>query len=194
MCRQLVNGNSVTLSDGRVIKPDDVIAPPTPGPVFVLVDCPDIEFVPALVSHPAWSQLTARWAPCSVQSLLGAEPAHYSFFCVLLELALTCSIGASCSPVLAGHARSCTSPSRSHSRLPPIRLGCAPSLLNARTYWSTRHTVPSILCSSRPPHSRSSCTGSVLMCSRYQPCSRDPMLAGHSVQVRLDFLVVVLCK
>ena len=47
--RQLQDGNEVTLSDGRVIQPSQVIGPPTPGDHMLVVDCrcdEDVDMLP----------------------------------------------------------------------------------------------------------------------------------------------------
>ncbi|XP_066292558.1 zinc phosphodiesterase ELAC protein 2-like [Branchiostoma lanceolatum] len=42
---ELKKGNQATLPDGRIINPEDYIEPDTPGPVFIVVECPDEEFI-----------------------------------------------------------------------------------------------------------------------------------------------------
>ncbi|KAI9487736.1 MAG: hypothetical protein EXX96DRAFT_476335 [Benjaminiella poitrasii] len=47
---KLKNGASVTLEDGRVITPDMVCDPEIPGHVFMVVDCPDVNYIDGLVN------------------------------------------------------------------------------------------------------------------------------------------------
>ena len=55
MRAQLVNGQSITLQDGTVVRPEQVVGPATPGPSLLLVDCPSLEYVPALLAEKALS-------------------------------------------------------------------------------------------------------------------------------------------
>ena len=50
--RKLVDGCSVTTPHGKVIHPSDVMAPTERGPSFAVVECTDLKFVSAVVSHP----------------------------------------------------------------------------------------------------------------------------------------------
>lgn len=49
MYGQLANGRSVTLGDGRVIKPDDVLDATLPGPGMAVLDVPDVHYLPDLL-------------------------------------------------------------------------------------------------------------------------------------------------
>ena len=46
-------GKSVMGSDGKtMVHPSDVMDPSSPGPIFILVDCPSSEYIPALLTNP----------------------------------------------------------------------------------------------------------------------------------------------
>ncbi|XP_066140566.1 ribonuclease Z, mitochondrial [Euwallacea fornicatus] len=47
---KLKSGEDVTLADGRVVKSSEVCYPDDPGPVFIVVDCPDPEYLQSLVN------------------------------------------------------------------------------------------------------------------------------------------------
>ncbi|KAJ7558868.1 hypothetical protein O6H91_04G059400 [Diphasiastrum complanatum] len=50
---RLQDGETVMSDDGkRMVHPSDVMDPSSPGPIFVLVDCPTIEHIPSLLSAP----------------------------------------------------------------------------------------------------------------------------------------------
>ncbi|KAJ7372606.1 Zinc phosphodiesterase ELAC protein 2 [Desmophyllum pertusum] len=53
----LYNGKTVTLEDGRQIKPEQVMGPSEPGPVFMIIDCLS-NFLPSLMSN---KQLQQYW-------------------------------------------------------------------------------------------------------------------------------------
>lgn len=50
--KKLVQGESVTTPEGRIIQPEDVVGPKQVGPSFVVVECPRSDFVPSVTSHP----------------------------------------------------------------------------------------------------------------------------------------------
>ena len=52
VCRELIGGNSVTAPNGRVIFPHEVVDPDQIGPEFVILECPSIDFISPLTSHP----------------------------------------------------------------------------------------------------------------------------------------------
>lgn len=54
---KLSRGESVTTPNGRLVLPEEVKEPTTPGPVVLVVDCPSPAFLPALTSAPG----LARW-------------------------------------------------------------------------------------------------------------------------------------
>ncbi|CAN0370339.1 unnamed protein product, partial [Ectocarpus sp. 8 AP-2014] len=54
---ELQRGNDVTLEDGTVIKPFQVLGPAKTGAAVVIVDCPSPDLLPSLVSNPAWERL-----------------------------------------------------------------------------------------------------------------------------------------
>jgi len=51
-------GKAVTLEDGRQITPEQVTGPCQPGPVFIIIDCPTLAFIPSLVSN---KRLRQHW-------------------------------------------------------------------------------------------------------------------------------------
>eukprot|EP01125_Pyxidicula_operculata_P017165 TRINITY_DN5989_c0_g1_i4.p1 TRINITY_DN5989_c0_g1~~TRINITY_DN5989_c0_g1_i4.p1 ORF type:complete len:750 (-),score=146.91 TRINITY_DN5989_c0_g1_i4:8-2257(-) len=54
---KLNNGESVTLSDGKVVNPQDCfIGEPTPGPVLLVIYCPSTDYINNLVSNPFWDK------------------------------------------------------------------------------------------------------------------------------------------
>lgn len=56
---RLVQGETVTAPNGQVIKPSDVMGPTTPGPVFVLADCPTPAHLGALVGAQGLARFQA---------------------------------------------------------------------------------------------------------------------------------------
>ncbi|XP_015768967.1 PREDICTED: zinc phosphodiesterase ELAC protein 2-like [Acropora digitifera] len=48
---ELQAGNTITLDDGQQIKPEQVMGPSQPGPVFLIIDCPSTDFISSLVSN-----------------------------------------------------------------------------------------------------------------------------------------------
>ncbi|XP_046394521.1 ribonuclease Z, mitochondrial isoform X2 [Ischnura elegans] len=46
---QLKAGQDITLSNGVVVKASDVCSPPDPGPVFLVIDCPNEDYIDALL-------------------------------------------------------------------------------------------------------------------------------------------------
>ncbi|KAJ3231292.1 hypothetical protein HDU81_003898 [Chytriomyces hyalinus] len=48
----LSKGMSITLDDGRIIHPQDVCAPSKEGAIFIILDCPSLEYIDSIVSHP----------------------------------------------------------------------------------------------------------------------------------------------
>jgi ribonuclease Z len=36
-----------------LVRPEEIVAPPTPGPVFLVLHCPSLSFIGSLVRHPA---------------------------------------------------------------------------------------------------------------------------------------------
>ncbi|XP_024394982.1 tRNase Z TRZ3, mitochondrial isoform X2 [Physcomitrium patens] len=49
----LQSGKSVLASDGvTMVHPEDVMDPSSPGPIFILVDCPTAAYIPALITNP----------------------------------------------------------------------------------------------------------------------------------------------
>lgn len=59
---RLQKGETVTLANGSKVQPSDCISPPSPGPCFAVVCCPDERYVSALISHPGWGiGMTMMW-------------------------------------------------------------------------------------------------------------------------------------
>lgn len=55
---QLQRGNPVTAVSGRVVQPHEVMNPPTMmGPCLIVVDCPSLDYLPALQADPTLQQL-----------------------------------------------------------------------------------------------------------------------------------------
>ncbi|XP_022080535.1 zinc phosphodiesterase ELAC protein 2-like [Acanthaster planci] len=52
-------GKVVTTSDGKEIKPEDVLQPSTPGAVFIVLECPSEEFVDSVVGNETMSRYQA---------------------------------------------------------------------------------------------------------------------------------------
>ncbi|GAM21495.1 hypothetical protein SAMD00019534_046700, partial [Acytostelium subglobosum LB1] len=48
---KLCKGESVVIADGSTVRPEDVLSPSTIGPVFIVLACPDIKYLKALVSN-----------------------------------------------------------------------------------------------------------------------------------------------
>ncbi|RKP27855.1 beta-lactamase-like protein, partial [Syncephalis pseudoplumigaleata] len=46
----LKRGESVTMPDGTVIQPQQVVGPSRPGAIFVVLDCPSVDYIDALVA------------------------------------------------------------------------------------------------------------------------------------------------
>jgi ribonuclease Z len=76
---KLAKGESVTLKDGRVVKPADLIPPPTPGFVMIVVDCPSENYLDSLIANARWtdyhsdSESTARFPVVSVLHMTPAS-------------------------------------------------------------------------------------------------------------------------
>ncbi|KAG5184962.1 beta-lactamase-like protein [Tribonema minus] len=51
---QLKSGQTVTLSDGTSVTPDQVVAPSIPGGAVAIVSCPTQELVESLIAHSGW--------------------------------------------------------------------------------------------------------------------------------------------
>ncbi|CAN0246868.1 unnamed protein product, partial [Ectocarpus fasciculatus] len=70
---ELQRGNDVTLKDGTVIKPSQVLGPAKTGAAVVIVDCPSTDLLPSLVSNPAWERLYA--GPDNTPTVTDNDPA-----------------------------------------------------------------------------------------------------------------------
>ncbi|XP_018366735.1 PREDICTED: ribonuclease Z, mitochondrial isoform X1 [Trachymyrmex cornetzi] len=51
---QLKTGADITLPDGTVVLSKDVCSPATPGPTFIIVECPSEDYLENFVNHPAF--------------------------------------------------------------------------------------------------------------------------------------------
>lgn len=69
---KLVQGESVVAMNGQTVTPDQVMEPSVPGPLVLMVDCPDEHFVQALTSAPAFKNLVSS---SSYPSAEGGEDA-----------------------------------------------------------------------------------------------------------------------
>ncbi len=49
---KLKDGFDVTLKDGRIVTANDVRTPDDPGPVFLVVECPDESYLDTFVTEP----------------------------------------------------------------------------------------------------------------------------------------------
>lgn len=47
---QLARGIEVVGANGRIVKPEEVMEPSTPGPVIIVIDCPSESFIPGLLT------------------------------------------------------------------------------------------------------------------------------------------------
>ena len=54
--KALVNGTAVTTPDGRVIQPSDVVGPTQKGPTFIILECPQLQFISLVTTHPLLQQ------------------------------------------------------------------------------------------------------------------------------------------
>ncbi|KTW31767.1 uncharacterized protein T551_01028 [Pneumocystis jirovecii RU7] len=52
---KLSKGENIVLDDGRVIFPHQVIGEPRPGSIFIIVDCPDKNYIDSLIQRDIWS-------------------------------------------------------------------------------------------------------------------------------------------
>ncbi|RUP50800.1 hypothetical protein BC936DRAFT_137640 [Jimgerdemannia flammicorona] len=52
---RLQQGNSVTLPDGTVIHPHQVMGSSRPGAIFIIIDCPTPAYIPSLLASPAFA-------------------------------------------------------------------------------------------------------------------------------------------
>ncbi|OXU19872.1 hypothetical protein TSAR_013862 [Trichomalopsis sarcophagae] len=51
---KLKAGEDITLPDGRVIKSKDVVSPSQIGPLFIVLECPDEDWIDVIVENPAF--------------------------------------------------------------------------------------------------------------------------------------------
>lgn len=59
---ELKNGRDVTLPNGTVVSAKDVVAPDEPGPVFIVIECPSVDFLDSLLEAKQFErhQMSAR--------------------------------------------------------------------------------------------------------------------------------------
>ena len=57
---QLKAGQDITLPGGKIVLASDVRSPDDPGPVFLVVECPDESYLDNFVSEPQLRQLQKR--------------------------------------------------------------------------------------------------------------------------------------
>lgn len=53
---QLKAGVDITLPDGTVVLSKDVCSPATPGPTFIVVECPTEDYLESFINHPAFAR------------------------------------------------------------------------------------------------------------------------------------------
>ncbi|KAI7866708.1 beta-lactamase-like protein [Spinellus fusiger] len=73
---KLQKGISVTLEDGRVIHQEQVCDPTKPGHIFMVVDCPDVDYIDPLTASPqfeAYQKEKGTHTPNTIVHLLGDE-------------------------------------------------------------------------------------------------------------------------
>ncbi|KAJ3062859.1 Zinc phosphodiesterase ELAC protein 2, partial [Podochytrium sp. JEL0797] len=75
---QLTRGMAVTLEDGRVIQPSECAGEPKPGSMFIIVDCPSVDYIPSIQSNAdlAASAHSANPVQCIVH-LLGDDVVNH---------------------------------------------------------------------------------------------------------------------
>ncbi|XP_015588985.1 ribonuclease Z, mitochondrial [Cephus cinctus] len=56
---QLKAGNDVTLPDGTLIKSADVCTPQCPGPVFIVIECPTVDYLDSLTNNETFKNYQA---------------------------------------------------------------------------------------------------------------------------------------
>jgi ribonuclease Z len=76
---RLTKGESITLPDGVVVKPEDVMSPSTPGPVILIVACPSVRHIGCVVSN-------LELCPVHLGVLTGQRPSTAAPVCVLYHL------------------------------------------------------------------------------------------------------------
>lgn len=75
---QLQRGSPVTAVNGRVVQPHEVMNPPTMmGPCVIVVDCPSLDYLPALQADPTLLQLQQD-AQKQQQQGGASQPATYT--------------------------------------------------------------------------------------------------------------------
>ncbi|KAI8388141.1 beta-lactamase-like protein [Radiomyces spectabilis] len=53
---KLHKGIPVTLADGRVIKPEQVVSPAAPGHLFLVIDCPSVDYIESLTTSSMFKE------------------------------------------------------------------------------------------------------------------------------------------
>ena len=48
---KLKSGEEITLADNRVIRPEDVMGPEDKGPIFIVLECPSVDYIDSLVTN-----------------------------------------------------------------------------------------------------------------------------------------------
>jgi len=69
--KRLVNGESVPGKDGTIVTPDMVLEPTVKGNGFVVVDIPDIAYVPSFLIRPEWTNAELMDGVGAVYWILG---------------------------------------------------------------------------------------------------------------------------
>ena len=86
---KLVKGESVTLPNGNVIHPQDCVSPPQCGPITLIIDCPNLDYLQNLIDNSCLNfYLTSHNSgSLTVNSIVHLAPLHilldekyFSFF------------------------------------------------------------------------------------------------------------------
>ncbi|KAI7875046.1 hypothetical protein K492DRAFT_153101 [Lichtheimia hyalospora FSU 10163] len=70
---RLQRGETVTLDDGRVIEPSQVMDPSLPGHLFMVVDCPNVRYLDNLISSPEFAQYQTTNQPGAMIHMIGQD-------------------------------------------------------------------------------------------------------------------------
>lgn len=65
---QLKAGSNITLPNGKTVLASDVRTPDDPGPVFLVVECPDESYLDSFVTEQKFSPLQARNGASEIDS------------------------------------------------------------------------------------------------------------------------------
>lgn len=71
----LANGESVTLANGRIVRPEEVVAPAEPGPYFLVLECPSPDYIASLIAHPTIEPLLSSARDADLLAVVHFGPA-----------------------------------------------------------------------------------------------------------------------